>query len=127
MTPTTQPPRVLRPLRRVMAVLALAVVPALGAGVALGAAATPTAHAQTDRPPATGKIDLNRATAAELVGLPGIGPARAEAVIALRERLGGFRRVEDLLRVRGIGRATLAKIRPMVTVGPRPRAGRAAD
>lgn len=64
-------------------------------------------------------ININTATAAELERLPGIGPSRARAILALRDRLGRFRRVEQLLRVRGIGRRTFRTLRPLVTVdGP---------
>lgn len=59
-------------------------------------------------------IDLNRADAAELETLPGVGPATAAAIIAHWETNGPFRRVEDLLAVRGIGDAKLAAIADLV-------------
>lgn len=68
-------------------------------------------------------VILNAATEADLVRLPSVGPKRAQAILELRARLGRFRHVEDLLRVRGIGRATLRKIRPLVRLDPPPPAG----
>lgn len=65
---------------------------------------------------ADGRIVLNLAGEAELVKLPGIGPKRAQRILEVRTRLGKFRRVEDLLRVKGIGRKALAKIAPLVVV-----------
>lgn len=62
------------------------------------------------------KISLNRATERELVELPGIGASLAAAIVSDRERNGPYRRVEDLLRVRGIGNATLDRIRERVTL-----------
>jgi competence protein ComEA len=62
-----------------------------------------------------GPLSLNRATAAELEELPGVGPVLAERIIAHRERIGGFSSVEDLLDVSGIGERTLAEIRDRVT------------
>ena len=59
-------------------------------------------------------VYLNEATADDLRRLPGIGAKRAAAVLELRRRLGRFKQIEDLLRVRGIGRATLRKLRPLV-------------
>jgi competence protein ComEA len=61
-----------------------------------------------------GKVVLNRATEEDLRHLPGIGATRARAVLALRAKLGRFSRVEELLRVKGIGRRSLARLRPKV-------------
>lgn len=61
------------------------------------------------------KINLNTATQAELIALPGIGPSMANRILALR-RVRAFTRVEDLLQVRGIGESKLNKLRPYVTV-----------
>ena len=61
-------------------------------------------------------VDLNRATAAELDSLPGVGPATAAAIITWRQENGGFRVVDDLLDVPGIGSARLERLRPHVRV-----------
>jgi competence protein ComEA len=61
-------------------------------------------------------VNLNTATQAELEALPGIGPALAQAILAERERSGGFRSVDDLERVRGIGELRLEQLRDLVTV-----------
>lgn len=78
------------------------------------------ASKQDDSGQAPLHLDLNKATAAELEQLPGIGPAKAQAIVALRERRGNFRRVSEIMRVKGIGRATYLKLAPMlfVTEGP---------
>lgn len=62
-----------------------------------------------------GRIDLNRATADELATLPGIGPARAAAIIAAREEQ-PFAEPGDLRRVPGIGEATFQRLAPLVAV-----------
>lgn len=64
----------------------------------------------------SGLLNLNAATAEQLDGLKGIGPSKAQAIVADRERNGPFRSVDDLLRVKGIGRKLLEGIRPYVTV-----------
>jgi competence protein ComEA len=70
---------------------------------------TPTGSAA---PSASDRVDLNRASAAELEQLPGIGPKLAERIIANRP----FKSVEDLEAVPGIGPKTLEKLRPLVRV-----------
>lgn len=62
------------------------------------------------------KINLNRADAWLLDALPGIGPGRAQAIVDYRTQNGQFRRIEDLLNVGGIGKATLDTIRDLVTL-----------
>jgi competence protein ComEA len=63
-----------------------------------------------------GRIDINLASAEELVTLPGIGPARAQAIIATRDEQ-PFRVPGDLRRVPGIGEATFQRLAPLVAVG----------
>ena len=60
------------------------------------------------------RLDVNRATAEELERLPGIGPERAGAIVEDREEGGDYMQLEDLLRVRGIGPATLERLRTLV-------------
>jgi competence protein ComEA len=66
--------------------------------------------------PVTGRIDINTATREQLISLPGIGPSRAQAIITFREQNGPFTSVDDLERVQGVGAATLANLRPLITV-----------
>jgi len=69
-------------------------------------------------PPAA-PLDLNSATASQLQQLPGIGPTAAQAIVRFREKSGPFRRVEDLLAIRGISPQKLARLRPYVMVSPK--------
>jgi competence protein ComEA len=72
-----------------------------------------TTHA-TPSDEADGVVNIQTATAEQLQLLPGIGPSKAEAIIAYRTAH-PFQRVEDILRVRGIGRATFRRLRSMIT------------
>lgn len=62
------------------------------------------------------KIDINRAEAWLLEALPGIGEIRAQAIVDHRNENGPFKRIEDLLRVKGIGEGTFNKIKDYITV-----------
>lgn len=64
------------------------------------------------------KLDPNRASEVELDRLPGVGPALARRIIDYREGVAPFRTPEDLLEVSGIGPATLARLRPLLKLGP---------
>ncbi len=62
------------------------------------------------------RLNLNTATIEELDGLPGIGPVLAEAIIAERERRGGFTSIEDLVSISGISDRMVDELRDLVTV-----------
>lgn len=76
---------------------------------------TRPAELERDRPP-TYRIDLNRASRAELLQVPGIGPALADRIEAYGREHGSFQTVDELTRVRGIGPATLERVRPWLCV-----------
>ena len=65
---------------------------------------------------ASQQININLASVVELEQLPGVGPATAKAIVAYREKFGAFLKVEDLLKVRGIGPAKLSEILPRARV-----------
>ncbi len=89
----------------------------------LALAAAPSLAAETGAP-AAGPVNVNTASAEELQRLPGIGEARARAIVEMREQRGGFRSVDELVEVRGIGEAALERLRPHVTVGGGTRSAR---
>ena len=66
------------------------------------------------------KIDINAAPWHEWVLLDGIGEARARAIVAARERRGGFGSIEDLAAVPGLPAGWLEQARPFLEMGPRP-------
>jgi len=68
------------------------------------------------------RVDINTATVDELIALPGIGETTAQRIVRFREENGPFQRVEDLLKVKGIGEKSFQKLRPSIKVS-RPRSG----
>ena len=83
--------------------------------IALDVAPQTYARTDADAPPLpAGKIDINSADADSLETLPGIGPARARAIIEHRQANGPFAGVDDLIQVRGIGDGILESIRDLI-------------
>ncbi len=74
------------------------------------------AYATPSRAPPEGPVDLNSASLADLVALPGIGKARARAILAYRRSHGSFAAVSDLGRVPGFSQALVGRLGPLVTV-----------
>jgi competence protein ComEA len=66
---------------------------------------------------ATATVNLNTASAAELQTLPGVGAATAKLIIDHRQKSGGFKKIEELMNIKGIGEKSFLKIKPRVTVG----------
>lgn len=90
---------------------------AMASGRQAPAVTNPSSPAWPYPPPQASRlVDLNTASAAELQGLPGIGPVLAERIVAHRARAGGFGSVQDLLEVPGIGPATLTEAGPYLRI-----------
>jgi len=68
--------------------------------------------------PQAAAVNLNTANISQLEGLPGIGKSVAERIIEYRQKNGGFKKVEDLMNVRGIGEKSFLKLKPLVMVAP---------
>ena len=75
-----------------------------------------------DKTPAPTKptVNLNTATLAQLEDLPGIGRATAERILEYRQKSGGFKKIEELMNVRGIGEKSFLKLKPLILVTVKP-------
>jgi len=98
----------------VLALLAALLVPAVLPAGAAGKSPAGTAGGGAG----VHRVNVNTAGVEELQALPRIGPALARRIVEFRRKAGPFRRVEDLLAVRGIGPKLLERLRGRVSVGP---------
>lgn len=62
-------------------------------------------------------VNLNTATEAQLASLPGIGAKAAQRILEFRQKNGSFKKIEDLMNVKGIGEKNFLKLKPYITVG----------
>ena len=89
-------------------------------------AAAPHAAAQTatrtsaKASPAVGVVNLNTASASDLEGLPGIGAKTAARIVEYRQKNGPFKKIEELMNVRGVGEKNFLKLKPQISVAARP-------
>jgi competence protein ComEA len=91
----------------------------LGLGVAAQAdQETPRRTAPAAKASASGPLNLNTATVSQLEALPGIGKSTAERILEYRDKSGGFKKIEDLMNVRGVGEKSFLKLKPLITVSP---------
>jgi comEA protein len=98
----------------------------LAAAACLLAVHTPTLSAAQSKPasrtttakPAAGKVvNINTASVAELNGLPGIGAKTAALIVEYRQKNGPFKKIEELMNVRGVGEKNFLKLKDQVSVG----------
>jgi len=68
------------------------------------------------KPASTAIVNLNTASASDLEGLPGIGAKTAARILEYRQKNGPFKKVEELMNVRGVGEKNFLKLKPQLTI-----------
>jgi competence protein ComEA len=100
-------------IRTILTVAAVATTLAVAAPV--GRASSPEQQSSAQQAPA---LNLNTATQADLEKLPGVGPATAKQILDYRQKNNGFKKIEELMNIKGIGEKSFLKLKPLVTVAP---------
>lgn len=108
----------MRALFMLFAIIAITAIPAAAAQQSQPTAAKPAAAAKSAKPAAsaTAPVNLNTATQVQLESLPGLGAKAAERILEYRQKNGRFKKVEDLMNVKGIGEKSFLKLKPLLTV-----------
>ena len=99
-------------MRALLMILAIVAVAAAATAAEQKSSSAPAKSASATAAP----INLNTATQAQLETLPGVGAAMAQRILEYRQKNGNFKKVEDLMNVKGIGEKAFLKLKPMVTV-----------
>ncbi len=82
-----------------------------------GLAQTKPSASQPAKASPVGVVNINTATAAELDALPGIGAKTAARIVEYRQKNGPFKKVEELMNVRGVGEKNFLKLKAQISVG----------
>jgi len=104
-------------VRRKEVIMRSVKVVALVIGLVLGLSLQPLLSLQAGTKAGDQKININTAPLEELVKLPRIGPKVAQRVIDYRKANGSFKKVEELMKVKGIGEKTFNQLKDLITVG----------
>ena len=80
------------------------------------AAQEKAAEPKPGAPTAAAPVNLNTATAAQIATLPGLGPKAAQRIVEYRQKNGGFKKIEELMNVKGIGEKSFLKLKPLIIV-----------
>jgi len=91
----------------------------LTAGAAVLSAQSPSKGSASKATAApTAPVNLNTASAEQLEALPGVGASTARRIIEYRQKNGSFKKIEELMNVKGIGEKSFLKLKPLITVAP---------
>ena len=103
--------------RTVLSIVAFALLLTASPSSALAGQSKPAARG-VEKPASPAVVNLNTASATDLEGLPGIGAKTAARILEYRQKNGPFKKVEELMNVRGVGEKNFLKLKPQLTISP---------
>jgi len=103
-------------MRRLMFAVAMVIATLIASPSSSWAQAAKGRGAAKAKATATDPINLNAATAAQLQTLPGVGASAAQRILDYRQNNGSFKKIEELMNVKGIGEKSFLKLKPLITV-----------
>ncbi len=104
-------------MRRLMFAVGILVAALVGSAPSVWAQAPKAPAASKARATASAPVNLNSATAAQLQTLPGIGASAAQRILDYRQKNGAYKKIEELMNVKGIGEKSFLKLKPLISVG----------
>jgi competence protein ComEA len=103
-------------MRRLMFALVILVATLISGPSTSWAQAPKSASSAKARATAANPVNLNSASAAQLQTLPGVGASAAQRIVEYRQKNGNFKKIEELMNVKGIGEKSFLKLKPLITV-----------
>ena len=103
-------------MRGILAIVIVTVLGVVQPSLASEQAAKTASAAAATKASAATPVNLNSASVAQLQTLPGIGASTAQRIVEYRQKNGSFKKIEELMNVKGIGEKSFLKLKPLITV-----------
>ena len=104
-------------MRQILFAIGMLTAIAVAQPVSAAVQAAKTASAAKARATAASPVNLNSASVTQLQTLPGVGARTAQRIVEYRQKNGSFKKIEELMNVKGIGEKSFLKLKPLITVG----------
>jgi competence protein ComEA len=104
-------------MRRILVAIVILVTTVIAQSAVASPQAAKPASATKARATAASPVNLNSASVAQLQSLPGIGASAAQRIVDYRQKNGSFKKIEELMNVKGIGEKSFLKLKPLITIG----------
>jgi competence protein ComEA len=104
-------------MRRILVAIVILVTTVIAQSAVASPQAAKPASAAKAKATAASPVNLNSASVVQLQTLPGIGASAAQRIVDYRQKNGSFKKIEELMNVKGIGEKSFLKLKPLITIG----------